>query len=111
MKAVIDLGFVESQSMASNYTSDAIDVAHTSLASVAAQWTQTVATLGGTLKLQASNDGSNWEDISGSSVTVSGSGSQLWNVQNVGYSKLRISWTQTGGDGTLDVQYITKGDI
>lgn len=49
------------------------------------------------IKLQASNDGTNFADISGSSVTVTVSGNTLWDVGTPHYKILRVVMTPTGG--------------
>lgn len=71
----------------------------------------------GTLKLQASCDNvdepsqvTNWEDISGASTAIAGaSGSALWNVVNIGYKWLRLSYVFSSGTGTLNSTYNGKG--
>lgn len=89
--------------------------------SICAAWTETSATLAGTLKLQASNNAftdnvnnnenssATWVDITGSSVAVSGSGSQFWNVSDVYYKAFRIVWTRTSGEGTFAAFIHAKG--
>lgn len=80
--------------------------------------------LTGTLKLQASNDAflqdgwnneentsATWIDITGSSVAVSGTGSQIWNVSDVYYSAARVVWTRTVGIGTYTAHITAKGAI
>lgn len=75
----------------------------------------TSGTLGGTLKLQASVnhqedsqgvvqvDG-NWDDITDSSVLLTGAGSYTWNVTAAMYPYVRIIYTPAGGDtGVLNV--------
>lgn len=71
----------------------------------------------GTFKLQASNDPgqinstnsanqapiNNWTDIADSAVTVSGSGNNMWTVQNSGYNWVRVVWTASGGNGSLTI--------
>ncbi len=49
------------------------------------------------VKLQAGNDGINWTDISGDTVTISSAGSTLWNIANPAYAKLNIVVTATSG--------------
>lgn len=69
----------------------------------------------GTFKLQASNDHgmpdggqtpqalnvSNWTDVTGSSQAVSAAGNIMWNVENAGYTFVRVVYTVTSGTGTL----------
>lgn len=89
--------------------------------SITAAVVETVATLAGTLKIQASNnafaDNVNnneaadavWVDVSGSSQNVSGSGNFLWNVADAEYRAFRLVWTKTTGTGTFDIQIVAKG--
>lgn len=66
----------------------------------------------GTISLQGSLDPvsspasvSNWSDISGSSVAVSGANSTLWNVSDAHYTWVRIKFTFTSGTGTMTESY------
>lgn len=82
--------------------------------------TETSATLAGGMKLQASNncfqDNVNsevradaaWFDIESSDVSVSGSGSFIWNVPDVYYEAVRIVWTRSSGQGTAESYFIAK---
>jgi hypothetical protein len=71
----------------------------------------------GTFKLQASNDPGecvnptkstqdakveNWTDVAGSEQAVSANGDILWTVQNAGYQWVRVVWTNSSGNGSLD---------
>lgn len=80
--------------------------------------------LTGTFKLQASNNAflqegwnnqenpdATWVDISGSSVNVTTSGSQIWNVSDVYYSAARVVWTRSVGIGTYTAHITAKGAI
>lgn len=57
----------------------------------------------GTFTIQSSNDQTNWDTISGSSVAISAAGSQSWNICNIGYPYLRVVYTRTSGSGSLTV--------
>jgi len=63
----------------------------------------------GTLKIQVSNDittnsqsftPTNWTDLSGASVAVSGAGTYLIPIQNLCYEYIRVVYTNTG-TGTI----------
>lgn len=76
--------------------------------SVQIVWTG--ASAAGTLKLQASNDITddsasvvNWEDIAGSSYTVSGPGSAFYNYDGAFYKWFRVVFTFSSGTGTITV--------
>lgn len=89
--------------------------------SICAAVVETVATVAGSFKLQASNNafaddainrtnaGAVWVDIPSSSVPVSGAGNFFWNVSDVNYEAVRIVWTSTGGDGNVSVYFLAKG--
>lgn len=74
---------------------------------IQAIWTG--GSLAGTVKLQASVDGSTWSDISGSSQSISGPGSYLWNVQAAFYAYVRSYFTYSSGSGTITTWEQTKG--
>ena len=74
---------------------------------VQAVWTGAAIT--GTIKLQATIDGTNWSDIAGTSNAVSGPGSFLWNVNGAFYDQYRVYFVYTSGSGTITVLSETKG--
>jgi hypothetical protein len=49
------------------------------------------------IKLQASNDGVNFTDISGKTVTVAATGSIMWDLGNVTYRVLRVNEAASAG--------------
>lgn len=61
----------------------------------------------GTLKLQVANDFSatvsNWVDVAGSGIAITGDGANLWSVADAYYKWVRVVYTRTSGSGTLDV--------
>lgn len=81
----------------------------------------------GTLKLQASNDPetndtmpngapkptpTNWADIDDSTFTVTTAGTSMWNVREVGYNYVRVTYTDGSGGvstATMDVIINAKG--
>lgn len=73
----------------------------------------TTSTATGTAKLQASVDGgTTWVDLPNSgetsNKTVSGAGSQIWNVSNAAYEMVRVSYTNATNSGTLSVNSFAK---
>ncbi len=67
-------------------------------------------TLVGTIKLQATIDGTTWSDVAGSSQAVtSGSGSFLWNVNGAFYDSVRVYFTRASGTGSIVFNFETKG--
>lgn len=81
----------------------------------------TEAALGGVLQMQASSNHQednernvivegDWVTIKNSSVTISGSGSFIWNMQEPNYLWARLVYTPAIGDsGVLNVTVNTKG--
>lgn len=59
-------------------------------------------------KFQASNDGTNWSDISGATVTYSAPGSTLTEITLVTYKWLRLNFT-TGAGGGLNLRVAAFG--
>lgn len=72
----------------------------------------------GTLKLQASDDDTtdiagvtNWTDITGSSFSVSGNGSFMWEYDNPNFQHVKLVYTSSSGSGTLNARIKYKGYI
>lgn len=62
-------------------------------------WTSTPV---GTLKLQVSNDGSIWSDLTGITVDTGGAaGSTSWSIADAFFQYMRVGYARTSGDGTL----------
>lgn len=66
------------------------------------------STLNGTLYLQASNDNSDWPNISESQQSIVSGTSHLYSVQNAAYKYVRVSWTRTSGTGTITAKLVAK---
>jgi hypothetical protein len=110
----------DSLSLGATFNGAAMGIEFVNGYSICASWTDGGG-LAGTLKLQASNnpftDNVNmtpaadavWVDVTGSSIAVSGAGSQFWNVADANYSAYRIVWTRTAGSGTLTAYHLIKG--
>jgi hypothetical protein len=76
----------------------------------------------GEFKLQASLDEpnkvnpqnttiTNWTDITGSAESVTAAGDLIWNVENAGYTFVRVVWTDSSsGSSTItSARYSLKG--
>ncbi len=77
----------------------------------------------GMLKLQCSNDAANmrsdtswsgqaqnWTDIEGSEQIIAAAGDHTWQLCNVGYMWVRVSWAPASGTSSLDsARFTTKG--
>lgn len=64
-------------------------------------------TAAGTLKLQVSNDNAatptNWSDLTGATVSISGVGTYLIPTQNTSYQFIRAVYTAASGVGAITV--------
>jgi hypothetical protein len=63
----------------------------------------------GTLKLQISNDDTNWTDYTGSSEAISGAGNFAWNIINIGFQYVRLVYTRSSSTGSLSATVSGKG--
>jgi hypothetical protein len=95
-------------SMAANATSEVTFVINYPRAvamrnySVQAIWSAGSTPIG-VLKLQATNDGTNWVDIGGSEAAVNGNtGSFMWNISDHSYDQVRLFYLRASGSGTLN---------
>lgn len=71
--------------------------------------TFTPTALGGaTVKLQGSNDETNYDDLASQSVTISAAGNELFHVSNPAYDYLRILFTPSAGAVGLTVKVVGK---
>lgn len=88
--------------------SEAVSLKHIYGYSVWASWAGTLIT--GSIKLQASVDGVNWEDVASSSQTISVTGSYLWNVPDAMYKFFRVSVTSGNTNNiTVNAKHYCKG--
>lgn len=67
--------------------------------------------LAGTLKLQCSNDASDWVDVANSSQSVTAAASHIWNVFDAAYRYVRAVWTYSSGTGTWTVKVVIKEPV
>lgn len=103
---VVDANTIKvATSLANALAGTAVDI---TTAGTTADAALTPATLSQVVKLQTSNDGVNFSDISGKTVTVTGAGNTLWDL-GVIYSKIvRVVVTPTSGAMTLSVVLCAK---
>ena len=113
--------YLDAVAMVSGFAGVPIEVLDRTGYSVLANWVESVAALGGTIKLEASNnyDPQNtlmvanpalatWTEITGSSVTVAGSGSYGWNVSDAYYAFVRVVFAATAGAGAATAWVCVK---
>lgn len=71
------------------------------------------STANGTLKLQVSNDdngsATNWSDLTGATVSISGANTYLIPAQNMSYQWIRAVYTASSGSGTIVVNMHVVG--
>lgn len=64
------------------------------------------------VKLQESNDGTNWVDISGASENLTADGAVLVErLSNFSSAYIRAVYATSGGSGNLDLQYNLKEEV
>jgi len=66
------------------------------------------ATLEGTLTLEASNTNVNYVTISGTSQSITGGASHVYNVSGANYLYYRVKWVATAGTGTITATAVLK---
>lgn len=88
----------EATSMATTITGSSFNIATYGTVAVQAVYS---GSPNGTLKLQCSNDNSNWSDISGASSSVSSAGNTVFNLTDAGYAFIRLIYTFVSGSGSL----------
>lgn len=96
-----------------SWASNAIYLGHISNYSIQLFWTGAPE---GSLKLQASDDAgqpnaqttaqqavgvTHWTDVTGSTQLVDEAGNHTWQVENAGYSFVRVYWAPTSGTGSI----------
>lgn len=107
MRIVQKKGFVSAQTIAGNYSSPALEVSHLIVASLEYVVTGTPT---GTLKAQASIDGVVWYDLATLTAALAGAAaSGLWNLSDMGYKYVRVTYVFTSGTGVLTVNVNAKG--
>lgn len=95
--------------LSASFNSDKGNVTNARGYSIQAVWTGGGSPVG-TMSLQASTDGTNWSDISTSTLSVSGnSGNNIFNVKDVYYNFVRLVYTRTSGTANVSITLISKG--
>lgn len=99
-----------SGSMGADITSNYADVGWFAWLAIQIVWSAGSSPLG-TVYVQGSNDGTNFENITGLSFSLSGdSGSHMFEDPDAGYRYVRVFYDRTSGDGTLDsIKLSAKG--
>lgn len=95
----------------SNQTSSDVNILNYRGYFVSLVWASLTGTLDGTVKIQASVDGTDYHDIASSVVTLdSANGSEGLNVDNAHYKIFRLIYTKNNiSGGTVTAKYTVKG--
>ena len=75
--------------------------------SVQCVWTG--GAIAGTIQLEDTIDGTDWDTITGTAQAVSGPGHFTWNVAAANYDQFRVHFVYTSGSGTVTCAAETKG--
>ena len=103
-----DKVFDDEVANSSTSLSEAVELHFITGYSVQAIWTGAATT--GTIKLQQSINGSDWEDVASSSQAIAGAGSFMWNVTDAHYKYFRVSVEETAGNPlTVNTWVYAKG--
>ena len=68
-----------------------------------------VGSISAAAKIQASNDGENWEDISGATKTLNSASAQMINLNALTFNYIRSVVTYTSGTADIKIIEVTKG--
>lgn len=97
---------VDAANAAVSITSVAYDLGDLKSCSIHVDFTG--SDLAGSLKLQASNDNSDWVDVGNSTQSVTSATSHLWNITSAEYRYIRPVWTASSGSGNITVVLYAK---
>jgi hypothetical protein len=92
----------------SNINSESMDISTMDGFSVHASYVDN-GSFAGTIKIQASIDGTNFVDVADSSSAISVSNGNFWNYNGAYYRYFRVSITVSAGDGDVFILAHSKG--
>jgi hypothetical protein len=100
---------VTNQSMASNFSSPSWETKEIKTSAIQAVWSSGSSPIG-LMQLMGSNDNINFTLIEGSTLSVDGesSGTNGWNVTQLGYPYMQFQYTATSGSGLVTVMISGK---
>lgn len=105
---VFNQEFVTNQSMAATFNSPSYEVKEVKTLAIQAVWSGGGSPVGN-IELQGSLDDITFTRIQGSVLSVDGnSGSNAWNVQDVGYPYIRVLYVRTSGSATMNIKISGK---
>lgn len=97
----------QSATKSASFNSEAFEFAKFSRACISAK-TAGAASLNVSLKLQASNNGSDWADITGTAQALTTDTTHIWNIDGAGYPFLRVAATFTAGSADFTITGFAK---
>ena len=98
----------ENEVISSAAVSQSVEILLVNNYAVELSWTDNSSS-GASLVVQASNTGEIWNDISGTTIGISGTGSQIFDFWQAGYRHFRVSASISSGSITTTVFYYGKG--
>jgi hypothetical protein len=108
MRVASDSLFTAEAVASQTKVTETVSLDHLYAYAVWASWSGT--TIAGSIKLQASIDGTNWNDVADSSQTISAASTYLWNITEVAYPNFRVSVTADNANViTTTVKFYAKG--
>jgi len=90
-------------------TLDAMDISRQYGYSLQCVVKNKVTTISAALKLQCSNDGTNFSDIASATLTIADNGIQMLNLDGLHYRFVRAVITYTSGEADIIINEMTKG--
>lgn len=110
-KRILDSYFIQSGSLAADYTSSTINILYLDNIGIQLVWTGTPT---GTFIIQVSNDNTTWGTLSPTSpstISAGGSASDAEiSLNQLPWKYLRVKYTRSSGTGTLQ-GYITGKEV
>lgn len=105
---VFNLDVAVNQSMGATFNTDSVETKEAKTIAIQATWSGGGSPVGN-MEIQGSLDNVNFTRIQGTVIAVSGnSGSNGWNIQNLGFAYIRLRYVRTSGTATVNVKIAGK---
>lgn len=99
---------LESQAITAATNSESVKLRYIETYSVQVVTSAVSSPSGASVKLQASNDATNWSDITGTSNNITATGNVVINVAEAGYKYVRAAFLISSGSITSEVIFVGK---
>lgn len=106
-KSLFTFKLCDNISMSASFASVPIDCSTLQGFSIQGYWTGVPT---GTLELQMSNDGINWDTYIDSSLDVATTSKVFWNVSEIHFDLVKVVFTHASGTGSFTAWANGKGD-